>query len=225
MKMKCAIAVCLFALLIVSACNNNSQHESAEGNTAQHFFADSLYKFKNYTGLINIQKFNFDKGGFVKADSNFKKQFINPLEFYGDGRFVDVYPLYDCYFFAKQPKVGNIQPVIVHVTMDDYTSYIMLLIDEEHKLTDWKEIAGGICGGPTELEDGLELCVDAYSVFEKENMFNHFRITTTLPIIDSLPSDSVNIIDSLIYKVEVENTGSLKETLVDSVRFQKILKP
>lgn len=132
-----------------------------------------------------------------------------------------VYPFYACYFVSKQKKFLSYQPIIISIEADDYYAIILMIFDSNKNLISWKELSGGLCAGPSEYEDRMEICPISYSIINNATDFTFISSTEIIPIIDSVVIQDSTLIDSLTYHLSINNNGIINKQLTDSVRFIK----
>jgi hypothetical protein len=111
-------------------------------------------------------------------------------------------------YFSYKQLGGQFKPIVIKVSGDDYSALRLLTFDNsEHLIGDY-EIAGGQCGGPTELEDKIEFCpkktskmISPTSLLLK-SVQEYYRDWN-----DSIPMQ----VDSTHWKIEINNKGQIIE--------------
>lgn len=211
----------LLLLLVLWACNNKQPVNSSgtEDITEQDYLADSLYKFHNYTGRIDLN--TVDTKNLVACDSIFKLKYANNIIVVDTVTLRAVYPFYECYFVSKQQKILNYQPIIVRINADDYFAFILMVLDGNRNLISWKELSGGFCGGPAEYENKIEYCAENYSIINGSNSFTFISLNKVIPVMDSIVREDSTLVDSLSYHISINNNGIINKQLTDSTHFIK----
>jgi hypothetical protein len=205
---------------MLSACGNKQPANiGTEVVAEQDYFADSLYKYHNYTGRLDIE--TIDTKNLIATDSTFKLIYANSIIVMDTVTLSAVYPFYGCYFVSKQKKFSNHQPIIVRIEADDYFAVILMVFDDNKSLISWKELSGGLCAGPSEYEDRIEYCPESYSIANNNTDLTFISSTEIIPVIDSVVIQDSTLIDSLTYHISINNNGIINRQLIDSVRFIK----
>ena len=103
---------------------------------------------------------------------------------------------------------GKFQSKVIKVTGDDYSALVLLTFDNDGNLIDEHEIAGGECGGPTELADKIDLCAYLKSIMINENEF-------IVRQIQQYTTDTVNWVvtekDSTEWRIFIDDKGKVKK--------------
>lgn len=213
----------LVALLLTSlsiGCGNkqvNTNMEVSDVTDSKYYLADSLYRHIAYMGVLDSRLFSADD--FTSVDEPFKEKFINNIQPSPVLKFSNIYPQYGCRYIAKQKPVGNASLIVVDLSADDYGSLMLLVIDSNSNVVSWKELSGGLCGGPDEYEDRLEDCPTSYSIFESPSAIRRTQTRRIYPITNSAPNIKNYFIDSTTYRYNIKDDGSIITTLLDSTRF------
>ncbi len=103
---------------------------------------------------------------------------------------------------------GKFRPKVIKITGDDYSALVLLTFDGEGNKIDEYEIAGGDCGGPTELEDKIEFCpyLKSTMVSDTEFIVREIREFTT---------DTINWVtterDSTEWRILIDDNGKIKK--------------
>jgi hypothetical protein len=172
------------------------------GGFDSNMFADSNYK-KTYVQLTPQQK--------VKLIAPFISNILKVNEEYPRD-------LMQAYFISKQRKVGDIQPIIIHISGDDYTSLTMILLNKNGEYVSGFNISGGMDGGPTEIGDSL-LSYEAKSY----SNINNDQLTTCR-ITETDHTDTAKkqvIIDSNVFQTIVTPNGNFITKQTVKVRYIK----
>jgi hypothetical protein len=111
-------------------------------------------------------------------------------------------------YFNYKELGGQFKPIVIKVSGDDYSALRLLTFDDNERLIGDYEIAGGQCGGPTELDDKIEFCAAKTGKM----------ISPTSLIIKSVQeyyrdwNDAIPMqVDSTHWKIEINNTGLIIE--------------
>jgi hypothetical protein len=111
-------------------------------------------------------------------------------------------------YFKYKEFDGQFKPMVIHVSGDDYFALTLLTFDENENLIADYEIAGGPCGGPTELEDKIEFCpvrtseMVSPTTFLIKSIQEYYKDWQ-----DSIPMQ----VDSTHWKIEITNKGQIIE--------------
>ena len=221
---KQTIIIFLSLGISVSSCQNKTANRNLP---VASIFTDSLYTFFNYTGLVNDTLHKFYPENATQVDSTTKKKVLdNFYPFYSS-----YWSLTDIKYVARQHMVRSIQPIILSIVADDYGALVLVNFNPSGEVVDRIELSGGACGGPDQEDDSiLVLCPYTHSVIIDSNhislykirsMYSAFLSDTSLTKTGKLTwvgYDSIPLIDSLSYTLEIKESGKIVSTLVDSVR-------
>ncbi len=231
---KYAVIFLLSTAMFAASCLDNKTpatkakvSDSAKYDTS--FVNDKNYLYKdlhNTNNIITVFK-KMEAGGIdsnLYADSGYKKKYVQLTR---RQRIDLVAPfilktlkaqpdyardLVRAYFIAKQNKIGDIQPIILHISGDDYMSLTMILLDKNDKYLCGYNISGGIMGGPTSIGDSLESYeLKSYSKIG-DDQITTYRLTET----DHTDTTKKQItIDSNIFETRITPNGNFltKQTL------------
>jgi hypothetical protein len=232
---KIAISNILLPILLalVISCSNEKKNETkinkddqtakAVASINSSFLNDKNYLYQNIKiteGLKFIGKrlLNGNYDNHLYADSAFKRFYIE-LDKNQKGKLiasfiskmlkVDAsYPvdLMKAFFVSKQDKIGDLQPIIVHIGGDDYSSLTMILLDENNNFVSGYNISGGMDSGPEEKGDSL-ISFEATSYSHlNDNKITTFRINET-DHTDSTKKEV--IIDSNVFVSVIGKAGKI----------------
>lgn len=215
--MKKLIILLLVNIIYSCESNDHSKNDLAKKNSFD-FLNDTLYKYKNFKGTLKIDWSDSEfENNYILADSITINLLLNheesPIES----------PYYGARYVAKQKKIGNIQPIIIYVSSDDYSSYILVTLDNKKHLIDLCEIAGGWFESPHGLNDSIgETGGDSFFTIVDQHNINKF-VTKYIYKYYLDSNNSFNIgddigKDSLYYRIKIENSGKITTSLIDSVR-------
>lgn len=230
----------IFSLLIFSCSGPNSKenksrtvvkHQELKNDTS--FLADKNFLYKDLKSTKDIDVL-FNPTVFHKAyaDSAYKHEYT-PLtpdqkvrliaKFISkelDGA-LESYPrdLMEAYFISKQKKIGDLQPIIVHITGDDYGSFTMILLDKTGLPVDGYNLSGGKLPGPIDNGDS-----SFYFEANSYSFINQDRITTirlqSTQFADSLKKPSIT--DSMVFKTTISKKGNFNTKLVLEKRYNSV---
>jgi len=103
---------------------------------------------------------------------------------------------------------GKFTPKVIKITGDDYSALVLLTFDQDGNKIDEYEIAGGDCGGPTELEDKIEFCPYLKSTMISDNEF-------IVREIQEFTTDTINWVtterDSTEWRIFIDEKGKIKK--------------
>lgn len=133
---------------------------------------------------------------------------------------MDIGYLYSSFFIvspvSKQNKIGYIQPIILHAFADDFSAFILVTLDSNHKPVDYLFVDNEeYCG-----EDEDEMCEKfTHSVFTGSEIlsYNLYKFTSTI-------NNELLYIDSISYKSKINKNGTISTIKSDSVRVNKLQK-
>lgn len=179
-----------------------SKRLNTTGPDDDHLYTDSSYT-KFYTALNKWQK------SILIAPFLFK-------EFKVEKDYVVKYM--SAHFVAKQPKIGELQPIIISIGGDDYGSLTMILLDKNNKPVRGYNIAGGLDPGPDMDGDSLVTYEARNYAHLKYNKIIHYVINETDCMNDSLKKPS--IIDSNVFESTIDNTGKIKTKQIASEQYR-----
>ncbi len=230
-----------FILLIVygfifSGCSgdkkDNQQKDSLlTGDTG--LLADKNFAFKNINNTLLASKFKYQDGK-LYADSTHKVVFVElskaqkvkllaaSMKKEADVNSDYVRDLMGAYFIAKQDKIGDLQPIIVQVSGDDYDALKMILLDKNNAVVNAFNIAGGMQGGPETIGDSLTQYEARNYSYLNKNIVTNIQINIS-DFADSLKKPS--IIDSAVFKTVIANTGKINTKQTVNEKYHKPYKP
>src|SRR5579863_2814557 len=117
----------LFLVFLLSCCHQQKNFSYSNSNEPW-FLADSLYKFHNYTGKLTYKD---TEPTMVPIDSNAIKILLSKMAGFSPGHW-DYY--YRVGYFSKQKKINHLQPILIYVGGDDYSSFLMIVLNENNKV-------------------------------------------------------------------------------------------
>ena len=218
--------VVIFLILSIgfSACHNNKSHND---NPTKSIFNDSLYLFKITHGIVDdvTRRSELEKG--IAVDSNTEKKVLTNFYPFDSSAWSIAHMIY----YSKLHPVGDIQPILVYVSADDYGAIVLLNFNRQQQVVDRFALSGGICGGPDEADSFLAFCPDSHAFIFDSSHIGFYKLTSRFMLyptfsVDSLKQgevnaliyDSIPFIDSLSYKLEIKKDGKIVSTFLDSVR-------
>jgi hypothetical protein len=129
--------------------------------------ADKNYLYKNvqntllvWNKMLDVPKHVFvdstRKTTFIKLTNKQKTKLVTPF-MKNELGVNDLYvrKFMDAYFVAKQQKLGELQPIILYITGDDYGSYTLILLDKNQNFINGINVNGGQEPGPEDIGDSL----------------------------------------------------------------------
>ena len=166
---------------------------------------------------------------FIQVDSNTVKRIFPSDSSYWN--------FYRTAYYSKLHPIGGIQPVILHRKGDDYSAFILINFNSKQEVVDRFELSGGPCAGPDEEDSVLVLCADIHSFIFDSTHIGYYKVISRFnswasirP--DSLKAievganyDSIPIIDSMSYMLEIKRSGKIVSTLLARVRIDKHKTP
>ncbi len=224
MNVRPALVIFMLVAIGFFACQNRSPHI---GRPSTSIFADSLYLFVNYTGMVEdtLIDSRLDKG--FDVDSNIEQKILSNFHPFDSTSWTMVRMKY----YAKLHSTISIQPILVHISADDYGALVLVNFNDKGEVLDKMELSGGLCAGPDEQDDSLlVLCPSTHSVIIDSNHIAFYKIRSTYSALFSDTSlkktgsqswvgyDTIPFIDSLSYKLEIKKDGKIVSTFLDSVR-------
>jgi hypothetical protein len=194
------------------------------------FLADKNYPFKNVKNTLpifkNIKYYkevmyadSTHNTAFVELTKSQKLKLVVPFiskELKVDEKYV--VDMMQAYFVARQAKVGDLQPIILYITGDDYTSLTMILINKAGLPAGGFNVNGGFQGGPEQVGDSItKYELRSYSYLKGNQI-------TTIKIEQSDYADTLkrlSVIDSTVFKSIIANDGKIttKQTLKNHHNF------
>jgi hypothetical protein len=221
----------LFVLIsVITACSNpkptnNQKPKITPSINDTSFLADKNFAFKNLqdiSTLWNNHKYGDDNKLF--SDSTYRIALV-PLTRQQKEKIIAPFLLKElsidnvnyivqgmqAYFISKQNKIGTVQPILVMITGDDYTSLTMILLDKNNHSVNGFNLFGGMQPGPTEKGDSLLIIpLDRYSVIAG-NVITSYEVTHT-DYSDSLKRPT--LVDSVVLKSVIGDAGKIITTVL-----------
>lgn len=125
--------------------------------------------------------------------------------------------LMQAFFISKQQKIGDLQPIILFITGDDYGSTTMIVLNKYNKPISGFNLDGGMQPGPTEIGDSLmEYEAKSFSLINANNITT-VRINHTDCTDDSLRKPT--IVDSTVFLSKIDKTGHIRTRKVMSKQY------
>jgi len=228
-------------IILISAACSNSDHKTTvnkpilKGSTSfvdTSFLADKNYPYKSISNTLTV---NFigknNSADELYTDSTFKTAYIKLNE---QQRIKLIAPfimkelgvnekyagdLMSAYFVSKQNKIGNLQPILIKISGDDYGSLTMIILDKSDTPIDGYNVEGGKEGGPTEIGDSL--------IRFEARRYSHINnnVITTYDINETDHTDTTKkqeLIDSEVYKTVINKNGTFSTRRIVKVGFAKL---
>lgn len=111
------------------------------------------------------------------------------------------------HFYYYLDLKGKFNPKVIKKTGDDYSALILITFDKEGNPIDEYEIAGGDCGGPSELEDKIVFCPYKKSIMISDSEF-------IVREIHEYTTDTINWVaterDSTEWIIQIDDKGQIK---------------
>lgn len=159
------------------------------------------------------------KKAFVKLSSNQKTLLVTPFV----SKTLNVNDKYVrenviAYFVSKQDKTGDMQPVIVQITADDYSSITMITLNSKNKPVDGFNLQGGPQPGPEAVGDSLtSIELKSYSLINK-NIITTYRINE----LDYNDTTKKNVlIDSNVFVTVIDKPGNFHTRQTVKARYSR----
>jgi hypothetical protein len=234
----------IFSLLIFSCSGPNSKenksqtvvkHQELKNDTS--FLADKnfLYKDLKSTEVVElIFPKSFTKDQNLYADSAHKiiypqltgdqktrliAKFLSK-EIYGDtAGTMNTYSM-QAYFISKQKKIGDLRPIIVFISGDDYGSFTMILLNKNGLPVDGYKLSGGLEAGPIDNSDSSFVVETGSYSFINHNQITTIRLKST-EFTDSL-TKRPSITDSMVFKTTISKKGKFNTKLVLEKRYNSV---
>ncbi len=205
-------------LLGLYSCHSTSKPAISSKNIFP-LFNDSLYRYRNLTGVITDTSFHND--GLIELDSFYKSLTLDNLPPINHSTIG-----YNAYFISKQNPTDKFQAILLKQGGDDYGSVQMIMIDKNTgAIIDSKEIAGGLLDGPDETDTSVILPSNRYSKIIDAQHLDYFQIKEIVPIKDSAITNTARFYDSISYKIYINDAGKFETTYIDSVHFFRTITP
>jgi hypothetical protein len=130
---------------------------------------------------------------------------------------------YGAYFFSKQAKVKDIQPILIYTYADDYSSVLLFNLSKDDEAIDHLELTASICDVIDQTEEKEVVgCHERYSEFLNDSTV---RMTDLKIIIDGYgKKGEFTTTDSLITDYRIAYTGKILQLKKDSIRYSKRTK-
>ncbi|WDF81057.1 hypothetical protein PQ469_13685 [Mucilaginibacter sp. KACC 22773] len=187
------------------------------------FLDDKNYAYQNiadtrHVKMINRRTKDTSVDNDIYTDSSYSRKYVEltaAQKFRLIGLFIgktlDVKPkfardLMSAYFVSKQKKIGDLQPIIVWITGDDYGSLTMIILNKQNQPIDGYNLDGGMQPGPEEIGDSLiKFDLKSYSKLKNREI-----TTVRMEETKHLDSTRTNVaIDSNVFKTVIQTDGSL----------------
>jgi hypothetical protein len=111
-------------------------------------------------------------------------------------------------FYYYLDLKGKFSPKVIKKTGDDYSALILMTFDKDGNPIDEYEIAGGDCGGPSELEDKIAFCPYKKSIMISDSEF-------IVREIHEFTTDTINWVttesDSIEWRIYIDDKGKIKK--------------
>jgi hypothetical protein len=159
---------------------------------------------------------------FVPLDSTSKRLILAPImkkDLGVDANYSGKFIL--SHFISKQEKIGNLQPIIIYTTGDDYQSLILAVLDSTLNPISHIVLSGGLFSGPYEVNDSLTCWQnETFSKINGKDIQSY--ISKTYVWTDSR-NDSA-FVDSLVFSTKIRANGTIDTKQTDSLRIKRKLK-
>ncbi|MCS3737355.1 hypothetical protein [Mucilaginibacter dorajii] len=218
----------LVTLLSVISCKNKKKETPATAHKDTtlaidtSFLDDKNYVYQNildtrHVKMINRRTNDTSVDNNIYTDSSYSRKYVEltvaqKLQLIGPfiGKTLDVKPkfardLMSAYFISKQKKIGDLQPIIVWITGDDYGSLSMIILNKLHQPIDGYNLDGGMQPGPEDIGDSLmKFDLKSYS-----KLRNREITTVRMEETDYKDTTKKDIqIDSNVFKTLIQTDGS-----------------
>jgi hypothetical protein len=229
MKKIIILNLCLLVtLLLVVSCKNKkkdiallSYNDNFKMNDTS-FLDPKNYVYQNildtrHVKIIHRRTKDTSVDNNIYTDSSYSRKYIEltakqKLWLIGPfiGKTLDVKPVFardlmSAYFVSKQKKIGDLQPIIIWITGDDYGSLTMIILNKQHQPIDGYNLDGGMQPGPEDIGDSL-MKFDLKSYSKLKN-----REITTVRMEETDYTDTTKKdiqIDSNVFKTLIQTNGS-----------------
>lgn len=129
------------------------------------------------------------------------------------------------YLIAKQPKIGDLTPIIILIIAEDYNELIYVLMNKEDKPVATLSLGGEICFGPeTTTDTFVTMCPYRVSMIKQNNISSYvLHISYIVHPADYEKTNFVHslTIDSITYKTSVNTNGKIQTVRLDSTRYTR----
>ncbi len=202
--------MCSFFFYGCSFFNDTSKDDNALNadtlNKKDSLLCDQFFKLKNIKNTLNLDKIDFKKGNFLSL-TTFQRHILTDS--------ISPNKLYSAYFVSIQNKIGDIQPVIISISTDDYDALVLINLNKNNKITSTFELNNGFCAGPSSIDTITYFCPIKYSFIDKSEI-KTIKIKYSTKDINTIDKA---IVDSIVYLSKIQLDGKIKTTQLDSVRF------
>jgi hypothetical protein len=224
-------------VLLIFGCSQEHTSKKLSKNLDTSFLTDNNFIYKNVKSTFEIKftgKTDVPNGSDVDnnlyADSTYKRKFVE-LTALQKTKLIAPFiskelnvnykysrDLMQAYFISKQKKIGDLQPIIIEINGDDYSSLTMIILNKMNVPVSGFNISGGMQSGPTEIGDSL-ISYDKKSYsYINDNKILTYRIRET-DYTDSTKKDE--IIDSNVFASTISRTGKFITKQVTTKKFTK----
>lgn len=212
-------------LILLSSCTNRTANKSAIAttDTINLILPDSLFAFENLTNSAVTRRFDWSgftdtskSKSFIRIDSLTVVKLLCPTNYYKPGEYS--YYMTSFFYVAKQPKIGDIQPIIIWGNGDDYSDLILLTLDIKGNPIDYYSLHKQDCSGTETVEDSLMGFCPV-----KNSTINSNKIKTYINNMAIRPDTIVHFarIDSITFEATIQRTGKIELKKIDSVRYYR----
>jgi hypothetical protein len=129
--------------------------------------------------------------------------------------------LFLSHFISRQDKIGNIQPIVIYSTGDDYQSLILAVLDSTLTPISHLVLSGGFFTGPYEVNDSLSCWGD--ETFSKINGNEIQSFVSKTYVWTDSRNDSA-FIDSIVFSSKIRDNGKIDTKQIDSLRIMRKIK-
>jgi hypothetical protein len=176
---------------------------------------DSLFLLKDQKISFLLKNFDFEEKFKMMDSVQLFKLLGNIPPFNVKGK------THEGYFVSLQNKIQRIRPVIVYGTSENYAALLILNLNEMNQVLSYKEIAGGYCATPVQMEDRIQWCDEKMSTIVNDSLIELVHVHQHSPSYERV---NEKYIDSVKYLFKIMPTGKFVQLKKDSTRYYKVVK-
>jgi len=121
------------------------------------------------------------------------------------------------FLISEQPQIGNIHPIIIRAWGTDFSSLILVNLNENNDFVSGKYLYVGEVDAYGDRFDSDSITIlQPYTVCYFEN--NHIYSSSVTTTLQKNRSKNTDIIDSVSYRTTIESDGLIKTFRLDSIR-------
>ncbi|HTB30735.1 MAG TPA: hypothetical protein VK808_01840 [Bacteroidia bacterium] len=130
------------------------------------------------------------------------------------------------YIISREPKIGELTPIIIRTETEDYDELTYVLLDKDDKPVSRLPLWGGISDGGPESHTDSSATFGPYKVSQIQGLtISSYILNVTYKTSKrgNWSENGLATVDSITYRTTINKKGKIKTYRIDSTRYQRIV--